>query len=373
MRRAIGFFVHHQGRGHAKRCEAIVSHLGDRPITILSADPSLFGNLDDRVRMVELPNMIGDAPRTPALFEEATPDALHCVPLGSPLMRRNAGRIARFLDEEDPALFVVDVSAEWSVLSRLLSVPSVSMRLHGDRADIGHDAAYQSSVGILAPYDEALEQDDYPDWARRKTFYAGLCTTTTPVPGKAEARAALGLPDDRKIILTVSGGGGTGAPWAPLTMAARALPDALWLAVGPIHREGHETEFANLQHLGWVPDVTNYLAAADVVVASAGDNTVHEIARVGRPYLCIPEWRYYNEQTCKGAALAAIDAAHVRPTWPGSLAQWRSAIAAAEAVDLSRQRALYQPDAARAIAEYLDGLADRLWAQPNEPVRLAAE
>lgn len=374
MTRTIGFFVHHQGRGHAKRCEAIIRHLSDRPITILSARRDIFGDLDDRIRFIELPNMIGDPSQTPTLFAEPTPEVLHCAPLGSPLLRKNAGTIARFLDEDDPALFVVDVSAEWSLLSRLLSVPSVSVRMHGDRNDPGHLASYRASVGMVATFDAALEQDDYPAWARSKTAYCGgLCATVGPVPDRFAARRTLGLPDDQQIVLTLSGGGGTGTPWAPLTMAARALPDSLWLTAGPIHREGHETEFANLLHLGWVDDLTAHLAAADMVVASAGDNTVHEIARVGRPFLCIPEWRYFNEQTRKATALDSVGAAHMRATWPASLGEWRAAVAAAQAIDVRRQRSLFDPNAATKAAHYLENLVARLWSRPNAPALLAAE
>ena len=64
------------------------------------------------------------------------------------------------------------------------------------------------------------------------------CTPPTPFRGKA---------------LNSTGGGGSGTPYAPLTVAARAAPDALWLTLGPTHREGHETDFANLTELGWVP------------------------------------------------------------------------------------------------------------------------
>ena len=366
--RPFGFFVHHQGRGHAKRCEAILEHLDDRPVTILSADRALFGDLDDRVTFVELPNHIGDPSETPGLHDQPTPEVMHCVPVGSPLMRDNAAALVRHFHEDRPGLFVVDVSAEWAMLARMCSVPAVSMRMHGERGDAGHLGAYQASVGMVAPYHASLEQADYPDWARRRTFYSGgLCTTTDPVPARDEARRRLGLPLDREIVLTLSGGGGSGSPYAPLTMGARALPDALWLTIGPLHREGHETDFANLVNLGWVSNPIDHIAAADVVIASAGDNTVHEIARVGRPYLCIPEWRYFDEQTCKARELARLGAAHVLPTWPGSNGAWQRAIANARAVEMEALTPLFEPDAARRIAGHLIELDARLWRRADTP------
>ena len=162
--------------------------------------------------------------------------------------------------------------------------------------------------------------------------------------------------------MVLTGGGGAGTPYAPLTMAARAVPDALWLVLGPTHREGHETDFGNLRELGWVAGVTDYIAAADVVIASAGDNTVHEIARVGRPYVCAPEWRYFGEQTRKAERLEALGAAVMLRDWPGALAPWRGILDAAKALDPAALADLYDAGAAARAASYLDRMARDLWS-----------
>ncbi|WP_224814762.1 glycosyltransferase [Hasllibacter sp. MH4015] len=362
MSRPFAFFVHHQGRGHARRCEEIIRHLDDRPITILSADRVIFGDFDERISFVELPNAIGDPSATAALHNQQTPDVTQCVPLGSSALKANAEEIVGVFKRDNPALMINDVSVEWALLARLCSVPSVKIRMHGDRSDASHIAAYQACVGMIAPFHADLEQPDYPEWARAKTFYSGgLCTSLDAVPEKKEARDRLGLSPDRKIILALSGGGGSGANYASLTMAARALPDALWLTVGPVQLEGHETEFTNLRQCGWVENVLDYLAAADVVVASAGDNTCHEIARVGRPFLCIPEWRYYDEQVAKARELARLGAAHVLTTWPASNAQWQRAITGALEVGTKRLVPLFDAQAAKKIANHLIALDGHLW------------
>ncbi len=359
----ISFFIHHQGRGHANRAMAIIRELpADRLVTILCARPSLFDGFDRPVEIVALPDMIGAPVPAPGLFAQPTPEVMHCVPLGVDKTRATMRAIVDHLDDRNPGLFVIDVSAEIALLARIASVPAISMRMHGDRLDPGHLGAYQASVGLLAPFDAALEQADTPDWVRAKTCYTGgLCTTGDAVPTKAEARARLGLNTEQEIIVVLTGGGGAGTPYAPLTMAARAVPDALWLVLGPTHREGHETDFANLRELGWVAGVTDHLAAADVVIASAGDNTVHEIARVGRPYVCAPEWRYFGEQTRKAERLDELGAAVMLRDWPGALAPWRGILDAAKALDPARLASLYDAEAARRAAEYLERIARDLW------------
>jgi UDP-N-acetylglucosamine--N-acetylmuramyl-(pentapeptide) pyrophosphoryl-undecaprenol N-acetylglucosamine transferase len=190
------------------------------------------------------------------------------------------------------------------------------------------------------------------------------------VPGRAEARAKLGLDPEREIVVAVTGGGGSGTPYAPLTVAARAAPDTLWLTLGPTHREGHETDFSNLRELGWVSSVTDYLAAADIVVASAGDNTVHEVARVGGRLIVMPEWRYFGEQTRKAEALVRLGAAVQAPVWPGDLQGWRDLLARARGLDPAPLRSLYAPDAAARAAGWLEGLTDELWHGATDPAAL---
>ncbi|WP_062229322.1 glycosyltransferase [Aureimonas frigidaquae] len=371
MTKPIAFFVHHQGRGHANRTMALIERMSpDRPVTILTAGPELFDGFERPVDIVRLPNMIGAAVPTPRLFAEPTPQVMHCVPLGLAEMRRTMRLIVDALDERDVGLFVVDVSAEIALLSRIASTPCVQIRMHGDRSDIGHIGSYEACVGMLAPFDERLEQADYPPELRAKTFYSGgLCTTREPVAERAEARRRLGLDPSRETIVVLTGGGGAGTPYAPLTVGARAAPDALWLVLGPTLEEGHETDFANLQKLGWVPNVTDYLAAADIVIASAGDNTVHEVARAGGRLVVMPEWRYFSEQHRKAEALTRIGAAASCPAWPGDFDAWRSLLGQARALDPSVLQSLHAPDAASRAAAWLEDLTQTLWRGAERPDR----
>ena len=369
MKKPIAFFVHHQGRGHANRTMAVAAEFArDRPVSVLTAGPHLFDGFSRDIEIVALPDMIGAAVPTARLYAEPTPQVMHCVPLGLAPMRRTMRTILDHLDAREAGLFVVDVSAEIALLARIASVPAVQIRMHGDRSDIGHVGAYEACVGMLAPFDARLEQADYPAALRAKTFYSGgLCTSLDRIPDRAEARAKLGLDPQREIVVAVTGGGGSGTPYAPLTVAARAEPDALWLTLGPTHREGHETDFANLRELGWVPSVTDYLAAADIVIASAGDNTVHEVARVGGRLIVMPEWRYFAEQTRKAEALVRLGAAVQAPAWPGDLQGWRDLLARARVLDGSVLHDLYAPDAAFRAADWLEGLTDALWLGAEEP------
>jgi len=360
-KKPIVFFAHHQGRGHANRVMAIADHLADRRVIVFTAAPAQFDDAADNVEVAAIPDMIGARPQNKKMYEQPTPAIMHCVPVGVPQVRQTMARILAVLDLTDPALFVIDVSAEIALLSRIASIPAVKIRMHGDRDDKGHEAAYESCIGMIAPFSSVMEQDNYPLWARNKTFYTGgLCTSKGKILSSAAAREKLGLPAEQKIVLTVAGGGGSGTPYAPLTMAARAEPDTLWLIAGECTREGHETDFANLHELGWTDQLIDYLCAADVVIGSAGDNLVHEIFRVGRPFICIPEWRYFDEQQRKAAELGDLGAAIYLDKWPASLSDWVSAMNKAERLDTGVQKGLHDPDAAKNAADYIETLAAEL-------------
>ena len=367
MTRPIGYFVHHQGRGHAERAASIVNALPDtRPVVLFSARDDIFPALASHVSIRTIPSLFeatgGEAPALAAL---RTPDTLHCAPVGWASITHAVAVIAEWFDTARPALFVTDVSAELAQLARIASIPCVTVLQHGSRDDPGHRAAYESAVGILAPYATALEQPGRPDWMLAKTHHApGVGVDLTAVPSQAEARRMLDLPQDGQIVLVVAGGGGSGTPATPLTLGARSEPDSLWLTIGAVEHEWHATAPANLRHLGWVETPELYIAAADRVVSSAGNTTVHMIAAIGRPWIVVPEWRYFDEQLWKARMLDRAGAAATIEHWPSHAGAWAEGWVRAATLDVTRQHALVSSIAAEEAARWLDDLATRCWAAP---------
>ncbi len=373
--RAIGFFVHHHGSGHIKRCSAIIDHITDRPVTVFCAQTERFPAMADNVSLVRIPNPHGQPACTSALHHQSASTAMDCAPLGVSALRAGMGAIAQWLATEDAALLVSDVSAEVVLLARILSVPAIKLRMHGNRSDAAHVAAYTACVGLLAPFDERLEQANWPAKFRQKTCYTGglIDSSLQPPPSRKLARQRLGLPLGKQVIVAITGSGaGIGTPLAPLTVGARALPDAQWFTLGNTARYGHETAFSNLSEVGWVDNAIDYIAAADVVIATPGDTLIHEVARVGRPLVCIPEWCYYDEQACKAEALDGLNVAAYSATWPGSFPTWQALIERALAVDIDTQRSLVNRNAAANAAAYICNTTDALWNTEQRDVAAVA-
>ena len=372
-RRAIGYFVHHQGRGHAERCAALVNALPeDRPVSVFCARPEVLPALRDGVEVVRLPSLFEPTGAEASGMDHVPlPETMHCAPLGWPGIRRATRQLAEWFDERDPALLVCDVSAEVAQLARLCSVPHVSVLQHGVRDDVGHRAAWTSAAGTLAPFDRALAQDDWPAEMLARTCFAGGLGVRTAMPSREAARERLGIGARERVFLVVAGGGGDGPASAPLGVGARTFPDVSWHTIGPVRDSWHATEPANLIHHGWVEDAADRIAAADLVIGSVGNTVCQQVLAAGRPWIAVPEWCYFDEQVCKARTLDAAGLARAEPHLPSHAGGWRRAVEEAFAGhEPIRQRASVREDADAHAADWLDGLCVSLWGErPRAPAR----
>lgn len=222
MTSGIGWYVHHQGAGHLQRARAVAAAL-PRPCTLIGTLAAFDAGAIARpgLDVLDLPDdrPLGGPHLDGLEFdgrdgEAGRPEAFHYAPLHHPGVRARMARIADWAARTDPALIVVDVSVEVALLARLLSVPTLVVRLAGTRTDRPHLEAFRSATRLLAPFPEALDGAGVPDWVRAKTHYAGFLA--------APAQAAAAAGDD---ILVVFGRGGAGGDLADLAAAARAVPD----------------------------------------------------------------------------------------------------------------------------------------------------
>jgi len=367
--RPIGYFVHHQGRGHAERCAALVNALQpDRAVTVFCARPTILPPMRPGVEVVGIPSLFeptGD--EAIGLNRIPQPDTVHCAPLGWPGIRGATATIARWFGRADPALFISDVSAELAQLARLCSVPHVGILQHGHRDDPGHRAGWSGAVGMLAPFDRALAQPDWPRELIDKTFFAGGPAAVNGIDPseRPSARERLGIDPDRRLFLVMTGAGGDAMSSAALAVGARTFNDTSWHTIGPVQRTWHATEPSNLIHHGWVDDADDYLAAADLVISTVGNTTTQQILAAGKPWIAVPQWCYFDEQVCKARALSHAGLAHHEPHLPSHAGRWRQAVASVfEHHDADLQRSAITLDAHRLAARWLERLCASLWSEP---------
>jgi glycosyl transferase family 28 len=310
----IGYYVHHQGRGHLHRARSVLSHV-DSPSTILSSLPGPW---------VELPRD-DDGPAT----DPTAGGRFHWLPVHHAGLRERMGRIARWIEENAPALMVVDVSVEVTVLARSMGVPVVVAAMRGDRTDPAHDLGYAVAHELMAPWPAAFAE---PDWRwPEKTRYVGAIS-------RFDGRAPMGARTGRRRVAVLWGAGGTDRA----ARAAPGLPGWDWEWLGT---PGH-----------WISDPWSALCSADVVVTHAGQNAIAEVAAARRPAVVLPQQRPFGEQAATATVLARAGLAVVRRSWP-TAAEWPSVLD--EAVELGGDRwAEWSPgDGARRAADMIDELA----------------
>jgi hypothetical protein len=301
----IGYYVHHHGRGHLARATSICAHLPDRVTVLSSLDVPSTIPLDT----LRLPR--DDAAES---FCDSTANgSLHWAPLHDRGLSERMHAIAEWVALARPDAMVIDVSVEVAMLVRLLGIPVVVMAMPGDRVDAPHDLVYRIADHIVAAWPQELYE---PKWLREhsaKTTYAGGIT-------RFDGRPRATPPSDGPTnVLVLDGAGGSNFDLSSVRRCAAALPhlelSTLGVAGGP-----------------WLEDPWLALCSADVIVSSAGQSSVADIAAAGRPAIIVAAERPFAEQRATAAALDRGGLAVVAQAWPVD-AEWTPLLEKALSLD----------------------------------------
>ncbi|MEU3373188.1 glycosyltransferase [Streptomyces sp. NPDC006660] len=333
----IGYYVHHQGRGHLHRARCVVAHV-EQPVTVLSSlpRPSTW-----RGPWITLPPDTTDDPVDPTARGR-----LHWVPLRHPGHRERMGIIAEWIRAENPALFVSDVSVEAATLARLMGVPVVVAAMRGDRRDAAHRLGYDLADALLAPWPADLPEPDWPAHWHAKTAHTGSISRYDGRPRPESDGERSGA---RPEVVVMLGAGGADVTPARLREAALATPDWSWTVLGA-------------PGTPWVEDPWPLLCRADVVVTHAGQNAIAECAAARVPAVVIPQHRPHAEQHATARALRAAGLATVRDAWPAA-EEWPALLA--ETVARPGHWERWSPgDGAARAARLLTDLAGRTPRRP---------
>jgi UDP-N-acetylglucosamine--N-acetylmuramyl-(pentapeptide) pyrophosphoryl-undecaprenol N-acetylglucosamine transferase len=346
----IGYYVHHQGRGHLQRMTSIAALMAE-PLTVLSS----LSRPDGGPEWVQLPT--DDTGST--FVEPLANGTLHWAPRQHPGLRTRMAMIAAWIAEQAPDLVVVDVSVEVALLCRLLGVPTVVVAMRGDRHDRPHRSAYDSAHALIATWAAEFDDDRWPPAWSDKTFHAG------PI-SRFQARqsvSAVGHDGPRRVLVLWGAGGsdeeGGSFTTEQLLRARGSAPGWAWRFAGGTGE--HRVDSC---------DVWGLLCWADVVITHAGQNAVAEVAASRTPAIVIADARPHGEQVDTAGTLDAAGLAVGLAAWPDD-DRWSALLAGALALDGTAWARWLDHDGALLAADFLTETVASLRscpaAQPSIP------
>ena len=159
------------------------------------------------------------------------------------------------------------------------------------------------------------------DWTQANFDFAGYITGFTPPD--AERRAALrrsfGYGPEHRVCLVTVGGSGVGTALlrralAAVPLARRLLPELHFLVVtGPRIAPASLPRPAGARLRGYLPNLPDYLAAADVAVVQGGLSTCMELTAAGTPFLYVPLANHFEQNIHVRQRLRGYRAGHLLP------------------------------------------------------------
>lgn len=265
--------------------------------------------------------------------------ALHWAPLHDDGLSQRMRLIADWVADTRPDAVVVDVSVEVAMLVRLLGVPVVVMAMPGDRIDAPHELVYQIADHIVAAWPKEFYEPPWLQAHSAKTIYVGGISRFDGRP--RTPRPAAGRPN----VLVLDGAGGSNFDAAIVKHCAAAYPQWIWSSLG-------------VPGGPWLDDPWPALCAADLVVSSAGQSSIADIATAGTPSVVIAAERPFGEQTATSSAVERGGMAVVRHSWPEP-ADWPALFEHAQALGSHAWERWQTGGAAARTATLIDEVAER--------------
>jgi UDP-N-acetylglucosamine--N-acetylmuramyl-(pentapeptide) pyrophosphoryl-undecaprenol N-acetylglucosamine transferase len=339
----VGYYVHDRA-GPSGRARAIVPRLASR-VTILhrpGGDPGIEGTAS-----VELPAPPGGAMPLVDRGDD---------PVLSPEL---AGVLARWAEEHQPDLLVVDGPLDVALLGRLVGIPVVPVRRATPAIGPTAGAVHHLASAWLAPFPAALESPDTPPEVQRRTMHAGFVSRFEGRRlGQRAARRRIDVPEEGRHVTIVGGGDGLGMDARALSAAAATASAWTFSVVGPC--PNIEVDAPRIRFEGWREDPSAHVVAADVVISGASASTIADVAAIGRPLALVPGTR--PDARALADAMEELGAAVVLDGWPDPLA-WPALLADLLDHPTRPLRGLADGRAARRAAQWIDAWA----ASPPAP------
>jgi UDP-N-acetylglucosamine--N-acetylmuramyl-(pentapeptide) pyrophosphoryl-undecaprenol N-acetylglucosamine transferase len=224
--------------------------------------------------------------------------------------RRTVPRTRRVLDAYSPNLVVCDEEFSGIVVAGERGVKRVFV---ADELALGFARTWLSRKieGRVDRWYKGLQESvdlmiipEPGESGGNRTFVGPIVRPTTKSP--SEAKSSYGLPEGGMVLFATSGSG-LGRELALRVRDAISTAGLAGVSLVVTGNRGPRIDGEAVYDLGVVPDNQNLVAAADLVVSTAGKSTIDEAAAAGTPIIVIPI-RHHAEQERNAAALGYTSA-----------------------------------------------------------------
>jgi hypothetical protein len=344
-RPTVGLLTHGSA-GAWTRAHAIVRHLRS-PVTVLSPAPAPQG-LAGLVPVVRLPTGVGIG----GVVEPG-----HEPGLGA----AGTAALAHWLEQERPAIVLVDGMADAALQARLAGATVIPLRRFARQDTPGYVGLRHAAAAWLAPYPAALEPVDTPPEVRARTVHAGfLSRFEGRRTSRAAARRRLGIDREARHVTILAGPDGIGGDLAQIAAIAAVARSWTFSVLGRVATGDHPDVPMDprVKVEGWLQDPFAHLAAADVIVCAASLGAVADVAVVRRPFAVITGTNGAPTPQAQrlGYALEEARAAAALDRWPDPLA-WPALLAELLDHDTKALRRITDGRGSRRAADWVDGWA----------------
>jgi predicted glycosyltransferase len=232
-------------------------------------------------------------------------------------------------DELSGALVALQSSARKPKLALLLrdilDSPDATTRVWRKNGCFEAIEAYYDEVLVVGSPEvfDLRREYQFPPFAAAKVTYCGYIARQAGRRSRAEVRRELGIPDAKALLLVTPGGGEDGHALIDACLRGlQALPapqrPRTHIVCGP---EMGDAERAAIKHAAaalpqvslqdFSDDMMSLMAAADVVVAMGGYNTVCELLTLRKRAVIVPRIKPSLEQCIRAERMSAIGLLHM--------------------------------------------------------------
>ncbi|MDE0654098.1 MAG: glycosyltransferase [bacterium] len=246
-------------------------------------------------------------------------------------LARGVWQCWRILGRTSPRVVLAQggyVSAAAAVAARLRRIPVVVLEANATPGAANRLTARWAAACAVAFADTPLAgavRTGLPVRAAIARLHPDCDPAGVAGSGRAGARAALGVAEDRRLVLVAGGSQGAARLNATVGAVRRLLADRADIAVrhivgfvaagsGDAVTAGSANRGLEYESLPYEHDMPAALAAADLVVSRAGGSALAELAAAGRASVLVPmPGATDDHQVANAAALVAAGAAVVIP------------------------------------------------------------